>query len=169
MNASDALAWMLGLGSALSFVRWVPKFRIAKGWVLVHFAILLLVLAGAWLEKPGIIYTATAGWLVFVWGPSLALRRQGELGARGRFEEAARWARLGAWLHPFDGMRAHATYLLAQGETYRGHFERARVLFQQLSDAPIYRNLARMELLRLDADWRRGVALLVRAATAGDP
>jgi rhomboid protease GluP len=155
MNASDALAWMLGLGSAISFVRWVPKFRIAKGWVLVHFAILLLVAAGAWLEKPGIIYTATAGWLVFVWGPGLAMRRQGELGARGRFEEAARWARLGALLHPFDGMRAHATYLLAQGETYRGHFERARELFQQLTGTPAFRNLARMELLRLDADWRR--------------
>ncbi len=167
MNASDALAWMLGLGSAISFARWVPKFRIAKGWVFVHLAILLLVAGGAWTGQPGIIYAAAAGWLVFVWGPGFALRRQGELGARGRFAEAARWAQIGALLHPFDGMRAHATYLLAQGETYLGRFERARQLFQKASATPVLRNLSRMEILRLDADWR-GVIEEVEALPAAE-
>src|SRR5688572_17439323 len=114
MELTDALSWLVGMGSAVGLVANLRHFGLRMpGWLFVHSALLALVVLAAVAMEPALTLVAAAGWVVFVVGPIAARRRQTELLGRLRFQEAARWARLGAWLHPFDGARSQANYLLA--------------------------------------------------------
>ena len=155
MEPADALSWLVGLSAAVGLVTSVRQLGLlARGWVLVQSLVLAAAVAALAFGKPELAYAAAAGWVLFVYGPRLAQQR-----AQGRFAEldfdaAARWARIAAVLHPFDGAQDQAKLILAQGEAIRGRTERARALLAELERSPRLRQFVELELLRLDGDWR---------------
>ncbi|HVR19469.1 MAG TPA: hypothetical protein VMS65_07230, partial [Polyangiaceae bacterium] len=155
MEPADALSWLVGLSAAVGLVTSVRQLGLlARGWVLVQSLLLAAAVAALVLGKPALAYAAAAGWVVFVYGPRLAQQRTQTRFAGLDFDAAARWARIASWLHPFDGTKDQASLILAQGEAIRGRNERARALFVELERSPRLRQFAKLELLRLDGDWR---------------
>jgi rhomboid protease GluP len=156
VDPADALRWLVGMSAAVGIVVNVRHFGLRpRGWLFVQGLILALVLLSAAMKEPRLVYAATAGWVLFVIGPMFARRRQQEFLTQFRFDAAARWAKVMAWLHPFDGVPDQTTFVLAQGELVRGRFDRARELFVELGESASLGELARLELLRLDGEWRR--------------
>ncbi|HEX6278226.1 MAG TPA: hypothetical protein VFZ53_34510, partial [Polyangiaceae bacterium] len=171
MNLADALSWLVGLTAAVGIVTSVRQLgAAARGWVIVQALLLAAAVAAGALRRPELAYAAAAGWVLFVYGPRVAQRRANELFAAFRFAAAARWARLAAWLHPFDDARSQAMLVEAQGEMIRGRYDRARALLADAERSPRLRDVVRIERLRLDRDWRSIVAELdARPRVASNP
>jgi rhomboid protease GluP len=149
----------VGVSAALSIFIYVRHFGSqAYGWLIVNGCLLGLVATANVAKVPFLAYVAAGAWAVFVVGAQAVKRRQMLLIGRLRFDAAARWARLGAWLHPFHGARDHATYYLALGDAIGGRFDEARARFNAIERSPELRDIARLEILRLDNDWGGVVA-----------
>lgn len=144
------------MSSALGIFVSVRAFGLSqRGWLFVQAVVLAIVGLRLVAGNAALGYVAGAVWLLFVRGPAYAAQRQQHHGMAYRFASAARWGRVAAWLHPFDGMGAQSTYLQAQGEVHAGNTSRARELFEKLKTSREFGDLARVELWRLDGDWQR--------------
>ncbi|MFZ5891390.1 MAG: rhomboid family intramembrane serine protease [Myxococcota bacterium] len=156
MEPADALAWFVGISSALGLLMSLRAYRFGqRGWLFVQAMVLLLVGMAVWLQSDGLLYVAFGCWLIFVKGPMFATQRQHELGLAYRFADAARWGRIAGLLHPFDGVPAQATYLLVQHEAHAGNVARAQELLDQLRRTPAFADVADVESWRLARNWRR--------------
>ncbi|HET9934115.1 MAG TPA: hypothetical protein VFQ35_25610, partial [Polyangiaceae bacterium] len=161
MTPSDAFAWIAGMSSALGIFLSIRAFGLQqRGWLLVQAAVLAIVAARVLSGREDLGYIAGGSWLLFVRAPALAAQRQHTLAMSYRFASAARWGRLAGILHPFDGFAAQSQYLLAQGEIHAGNWRRAREMFEKLRSVREYRDLAQVELWRLDRDWARIIAFV---------
>jgi membrane associated rhomboid family serine protease len=155
MNPADALSWLVGLTAAVGLVTSVRQLgAAARGWVIVQALVLFAAVAAGVFRRRELAYAAAAGWCLFVYGPRVAQRRANELFAAFQFDRAARWARLAAWLHPFDDARSQATLVEAQGEMIRGRYDRAQALLADAERSPRLAHVVRIERLRLARNWR---------------
>ncbi len=155
------LLWMVATSTIVGLVStvWHAGAR-ARGWVLVHGALLLGVLLG------GVGHWANAGsvafgfWIVLVVVPTVAARRALTATVRQDWVSAAAWARVLALFHPFDGNRQQATYFGYRSAVDAGELDRARALLAELGKSPNWSERARFERLRLDHDWASVVGLV---------
>jgi rhomboid protease GluP len=155
MELDPLLMWFVGASSGLGLLTIVRNHgRTYPGWIFVH-ALVLVVLALAWL-----IYPARAGLIAaivfvpLVLLPSLANRAAARLVARRRHLPAARLAQLAALCHPFDGWPAVPDLLRAQAHLEAGRRDDARALLTAI--AATTGRAAReawLLLLRMDTRW----------------
>jgi rhomboid protease GluP len=155
MELDPLLMWFVGASSALGLVSILRSHgRAYPGWIFAH-ALVLVVLAVAWLtmpERAGLIACVVFVPLVLL--PSLANRVAARLVARRRYEPARRVAQLAAILHPFDDWPAVPELLRAQGHLEAGRRDEARVLLTGLAQgAGRAAREAWLLLLRMDTRW----------------
>lgn len=154
MDLNYVLSWMVGLGSGFSALTSFVRFRLQlPGWLAIHSALFGAVVLGALTHQYGAGYATAGCWLAFVVLPMSAARKHFDLVSEYRLEEALPWARIAAWLHPFDGLPAQAKYFTALLLADRGQRERARVLLRQLRSASGFERLAKLAERWLDDDW----------------
>jgi len=150
------LKWMVGLSSLFALALQLNRPRANnRGWVVVLGALLGLLGLGVALRIDGTGYVLGLLWLSFVGLPTFALRRQLELLEQNQSSRAARWARITAWVHPFDGLPERARFVAARSLMDEGEVAQARELLLALTETEELGELARLEAWRLDGQWRQ--------------
>ena len=75
------------------------------GWAVLFLAILIISIAGWWLEQPLVIDAAAAIWFVLVFFPAIIGRLYYRRFIRQEYSAARRIATILSWLHPMDDFR----------------------------------------------------------------
>jgi len=149
-----ALKWLIGANSAFECCRpWLGFSKQGLGWRWLAVILLLLLGADYWLRVPGAAYALTLAWGTLVALPSYALARRQRALHAGRISHAWRWARLFAWLHPFDEPRATARWIHARALAATGRVSDAERILQALERHPTLGELGRLEGLLIAARW----------------
>ena len=152
---------LLGAASVFEWCRaWLGFPRRGFGWRWLGLALLVLLVADYWLRIPGAAYALGLVWCTFAGLPEYALARRQQALHAGRFSHAWRWARLFAWLHPFDEPRATARWIHARALAAAGRVNDAERILQALERHPTLGELGRLEGLLLAARWSALVARL---------
>jgi len=104
MDSEVVLFWVVcfaclsGLGLAVVRIR-----SAGVGWGVLYLLILMVCLSGRFWDKKGLIYIASAMFLVFVVLPGFLGKLYHRRFLQQRYPDARRLARLISWLHPADG------------------------------------------------------------------
>lgn len=154
MDPEYVLKWVIGAASLFEFCgRWLGFREREFGWRWFALGSLLLLAVDHWLQIPGATYALTLAWCTFVALPSYALTRRQRALHQGQLVPARRWARVFAWLHPFDEPRFSARWLSARALAEAGRVSDAEQLLHALEKHPRLGELARLEGLLIAARW----------------
>lgn len=148
------LKWVIGAVSLFEFVRpWLGFRERTLRWRGLALCLLLLLGVDYWLGLPGFGYALAFVWGTFVVLPNHALTRRQQALHADRLVPARRWARLFAWLHPFDEPRFTAHWIEARALAAQGRIDDAERLLHALEKHPRFGELARLEGLLLAGRW----------------
>jgi rhomboid protease GluP len=149
------LRWFVGLSALVALITTSRHLRReARGWLAVNAVSLGVVLVGVAFDLPHAGYTAFAIWGLLVGIPSLATRRMQTAAARSDLRRAAKWAKLAALLHPWDGVRHLSLRLTYEYHLDAGTLSNARRILDELEAAPKWKEFATLERHRLAGDWQ---------------
>ncbi|HMA97415.1 MAG TPA: rhomboid family intramembrane serine protease, partial [Polyangiaceae bacterium] len=167
MELSYALTWMVATSSVFGLAMSLKQLRAGvRGSFYVNLILLALVIGGVLADMQYIGYVGLAVWVLLVVVPDWAEHRQLAAFARGELAAVARYGKLSAALHPFDGRRQQARLYASLHHFEDGRSAEAKgVLYELLAD-PEWAERARLELLRMDERWAQ-IADHARAQRVG--
>lgn len=155
MELGDLLFWLAAPMGALGLAFTLARTHLREpGWLAVY-ALNVLVVGVLRLAAPALAGWVGAALLVpTVLVPRFGMLVVGRMATGQAYARAARWARVLAWFHPFDGWRDQPLLLEALGAAKAGDFATAeRVVASVRGARGDVGRLAIVELHRLRRDW----------------
>ena len=160
METDIVIFWFVVLSCLSGLVMSLVAFRsIAKGWLVLYLAILLVAVIGLLSGKGSLINLSLALWLLLVLMPVLLLRRQHRYFLQQRYSSARRLAMVISWLHPADGWRQQPQVIRALELAQEGDLAAATEALRRFQQSKSLIGLAAVaHLYRLTNQWEELLA-----------
>jgi rhomboid protease GluP len=146
-----------------AIVAWRRMRFAARGWIALYLSVLLLAVAGSWLDRPLMIRSAAAIWFVFLVLPGLIGKLYYRRFVQQNYASARRLARIISWLHPADDWTKVPEIIHALELAQQGNIAAATEVLERYQDVKSQIGLmAMVNYYRITNQWEELLPWLAR-------